>query len=273
MLFQTLHQGLQHIIEYVSQFIRDTLAVGPIPRHVAFIMDGNRRFAKENAISIAEGHSAGAKTLISVRHCTIRLSTGQTNREKNLDQCYDCGIQAISLYAFSLENFHRPKEQVDFLMGLLEDTLQDMEETDPLVRKHNLRIRVVGRLELLEGHVLKAIAKSMNATRNNHGRLLNICVAYTGRDEIAAAIRESVAGSSFPEKITEQSLTDNMFMGLPPLDLMIRTSGVYRLSDFMLWQCHQNTEIEVVGTNWPDFGRWEMGMVLLRWQRRRALVS
>ena len=158
-------------------------------------------------------------------------------------------------------------------MKLLEGSLGELGENDPLVKKHNLRIRVLGRLELLEDHVLRAISKTMNATKNNRGKIVNICVAYTGRDEIASAIRETVAGSGFPSKITAKSLTENMFMGFPPLDLLIRTSGVYRLSDFMLWECHQDTDIEVVAMNWPDFGRWDIGLILLRWQsRKRALA-
>ncbi|CAI7575947.1 hypothetical protein PCG10_006342 [Penicillium crustosum] len=219
-------------------------------------MDGNRRYAKDKSISIAAGYLAGAKALVKI-----------------LDTCFDCGINVISLYAFSLENFNRPKEQVDVLMKLLEGTLGEMGEHDPLVKKHNLRIRVLGRLELLEDHVLRAISKTMNATKNNRGKTVNICVAYTGRDEIASSIRETVSGSGFPSKITAKSLTENMFMGFPPLDLLIRTSGVYRLSDFMLWQCHQETDIEVVEMNWPDFGRWDIGLILLRWQSRKKALA
>jgi ditrans,polycis-polyprenyl diphosphate synthase len=154
-------------------------------------------------------------------------------------------------------------------MDLLERTLAEMGENNPLVKKHNLRVRVLGRLELLEDSVLRAVAKTMNATKDNRGKIVNICVAYAGRDEIASAIRETVADPGVPSKITATSLTENMFMGVPPLDLLVRTSGVYRLSDFMLWQCHQGADIEVVGMNWPDFGRWDICMILLRWQSRR----
>ncbi|KAK4860696.1 hypothetical protein LT330_004427 [Penicillium expansum] len=167
-------------------------------------MDGNRRYAKENGISIASGYLAGAKALVKI-----------------VDTCFDCGVNVISLYAFSLENFNRPKEQVDVLMKLLEGTVGEMGDNDPLVKKHNLRIRVLGRLELLENNVLRAISKTMNATKNNRGKVVNICVAYTARDEIASAIRETVADSDFPAKITAKSLTENMFMGFPPLDLLV----------------------------------------------------
>ena len=153
-------------------------------------------------------------------------------------------------------------------MRLLESSLLQIHGPNTFVEKHDVKIRVVGRLELLDENVLSAIARTMEATKDNMGKVLNICIAYTARDEISTAIRETVAGCSFPAKITESSLTDNMFMGIP-LDLMIRTSGVYRLSDFMLWQYHQDTPIEVVGRNWPDFGRCDMAMIMLRWQRRR----
>jgi ditrans,polycis-polyprenyl diphosphate synthase len=141
-------------------------------------------------------------------------------------------------------------------MDLLERTLAEMGENNPLVKKHNLRVRVLGRLELLEDSVLRAVAKTMNTTKDNRGKIVNICVAYAGRDEIASAIRETVADPGVPSKITATSLTENMFM-------------VYRLSDFMLWQCHQGADIEVVGMNWPDFGRWDIYMILLRWQSRK----
>ncbi|OQE07952.1 hypothetical protein PENVUL_c011G08850 [Penicillium vulpinum] len=174
-------------------------------------MDGNRRYAKENDLSVASGYLAGAKVLTKI-----------------VDLCFDCGINTISLYAFSLENFHRPKEQVDILMKLLDGTLGEMGDNDPLVKKHDIRIRVLGRLELLEDNALRAIVKATNATKNNQGKVLNICIAYTSRDEITSAIRETVAASGFLGKITAKSLTENMFMGFPPLDIMIRTSGVYR---------------------------------------------
>jgi ditrans,polycis-polyprenyl diphosphate synthase len=184
-----------------------------------------------------------------------------------LNECFTLGIEVISLYAFSLENFKRPKEQVDTLMRLLESALLQIHGPNTFVEKHDVQIRVVGRLELLDEDLLRAIARTVDATKDNKGKILNICIAYTGRDEIATAIRDTVSGCG-TGKITESSLTDHMFMEVP-LDLMIRTSGVYRLSDFMLWQCHQVTPIEVVGRNWPDFGRWDMGVILLRWQRRR----
>lgn len=156
-------------------------------------------------------------------------------------------------------------------MRLLESSLLQIHGPNTFVEKHDVQIRVVGRLEMLDEYVLNAIARTMDATKDNKGKILNICIAYTARDEIASAIRETVSGCGSSAKITESSLTDNMFMEVP-VDLMIRTSGVYRLSDFMLWQCHQHTPIEVVERNWPDFGRWDMGIILLRWQRRRNRV-
>ncbi|KAJ5513194.1 hypothetical protein N7463_002746 [Penicillium fimorum] len=233
-LFYNIYKALENAFIYVNKLALETLARGPIPRHVAFIMDGNRRYTKDDSISIAAGYLAGSNTLMKPR-------------KKIVDLCFECGINVIYLYAFSLENFHRPKEQIDILMKLLDGTLGEVGENDPLEKKHGFRIRVSGRLELLDDNALRGIANAMNATKNNQGKVLNICVAYTGRDEIASAIRETVADSGFPGKITAKSLTENMFIGFPPLDILIRTSGVYRWSDFMLWQCHQDTDIEVVG--------------------------
>ncbi|CAG8218180.1 unnamed protein product [Penicillium salamii] len=244
-LVHLLHRILTSVLLYINDFISETFREGPIPRHVAFIMDGNRRYARQNEVTVAEGHSA--------------------------DQCFALGIEIVSLYAFSLENFKRPQEQVDTLMRLLEGSLLQIHGPNTFVEKHDVQIRVVGRLELLDENVMSAIARTMEATKDNKGKVLNICIAYTSRDEIATAIRATVSACGSPAKITEISLTDNMFMEVP-VDLMIRTSGVYRLSDFMLWQCHQHTPIEVVERNWPDFGRFDMGVVLLRWQRRRNQV-
>ncbi|CAG8420586.1 unnamed protein product [Penicillium salamii] len=267
-LVHLLHRILTSVLLYINDFISETFREGPIPRHVSFIMDGNRRYARQNEVTVAEGHSAGASTLKQVSSIQHRSVECKTHILQNLDQCFALGIEIVFLYAFSLENFKRPQEQVDTLMRLLEGSLLQIHGPNTFVEKHDVQIRVVGKLELLDENVMSAIARTMEATKDNKGKVLNICIAYAARDEIAIAIRETVSACGSPAKITEISLTDNMFMEVP-VDLMIRTSGVYRLSDFMLWQYHQHTPIEVVERNWPDFGRFDMGIVLLRWQRRR----
>jgi ditrans,polycis-polyprenyl diphosphate synthase len=183
---------------------------------------------------------------------------------------FDTNIEVITIYAFSLENFHRPKQQVDELMVLLKDFISKFVVQSPLVKKYDLQVRVLGRVELLEENLRKAATEVVDATQNNQGKVLNVCLAYTARDEITTAIKDTVAGCPFSDEITTQTLTNNMFIGDPHPGLLIRTSGVRRLSDFMLWQCNQNTELEIVEVNWPEFGVWDMAFILLKWQRRRG---
>jgi ditrans,polycis-polyprenyl diphosphate synthase len=175
----------------------------------------------------------------------------------------------ITIYAFSLENFHRPKEQVDELMVLLRDLFLDLHSQNSITTKYDIKVRAIGRIEMLGDDLQKAASEVVAATKNNRSRILNICLAYTARDEITTAIKKSVSGCIFPGEVTTNTLTDNMFIGLPPPDLLIRTSGVHRLSDFLLWQCHQDTEIEIVDVKWPEFGVWNIAFILLKWQRRR----
>jgi ditrans,polycis-polyprenyl diphosphate synthase len=140
----------------------------------------------------------------------------------------------VTIYAFSLENFHRPKEQVDDLMKLLENLMVELNEEDSVAMKYDVQVRVIGRLDLLVEDLQRAIATTVNTTRGNQSKVLNVCIAYTGRDEITTAIKGAVTGGVLPDKITAQGLTDNMMIKVPTPDILIRTSGVCRLSDFML---------------------------------------
>jgi ditrans,polycis-polyprenyl diphosphate synthase len=179
-------------------------------------------------------------------------------------------MEVMTIYVFSIENFKRPKEQVEDLMMLLEGVLSAFRLPDSLAQRRDIQVRVVGRTDLLESKIQNSIAYTMEATKKNRSGILNVCLAYTSRDEITTSIRQTVAQGILPHLITEQTLTDNMLVGYPPVDILIRTSRTYRLSDFMLWQCHQNTMIEIVGVNWPDFGIWKLFLTILKWQRGRA---
>ncbi|KAJ5494030.1 hypothetical protein N7463_010117 [Penicillium fimorum] len=240
------------VITYIRGFLLNTIRQGPIPKHVAFIMDGNRRYARERDLPIVDGHKCGMESLMKI-----------------LDEGFECGIEVITVYGFSLENFHRPKEQVHDLMVLLKEFASQFAPQSPLVRKYDLKLRVVGRAELLEEDSRKIIQETADRLKNNRGKLFNVCLAYTARDEITTAISKAVTGCVSIGEITAKTLSDNMFIGSPTPDLLIRSSGVHRLSDFLLWQCHQNTEIEIVDVKWPEFGVRDMGLILLKWQRRR----
>ncbi|KAL4871645.1 hypothetical protein BDV12DRAFT_163483 [Aspergillus spectabilis] len=345
-------------IEFAISKLRDLLIgairQGPVPQHIAFIMDGNRRFARTHGIETVEGHNLGFEALARI-----------------LEVCYRSGVQVVTIYAFSIENFKRSKFEVDALMEMARVKLSQMAQHGEILDRYGAKVRVLGRLDLLRPDVLAAVNRAVDMTKNNGDRVLNICFPYTSRDEITGAIRETVAEYSkplrstrsssslsrtpfsedhiaqnirsrttngkledsstesdaisesstlgeddtqrqtdqdhvyqfesalssaatlhlpekpskghqaestseteppvfkSPETITRQTLSEHLLTREnPPLDLLIRTSGVERLSDFMLWQCHENTEIAFLDILWPQFDLWQFLPVLLAWQRR-----
>ncbi|KAJ5089558.1 hypothetical protein N7532_008242 [Penicillium argentinense] len=346
---------IEFAITNLKELLVGALRQGPIPQHVAFVMDGNRRFARSHGIETVEGHNLGFEALARI-----------------LEVCYKSGVKVVTIYAFSIENFKRSKFEVDALMDMAKVKLSQMAQHGDLLDRYGAKVRVLGRLDLLKPDVLAAVNKAVDLTSRNGDRVLNICFPYTSRDEITSAIRETVddysqplkpangsrtpfseshityniraqnlgskpndthsdsgstsadssapeddssalrpdhshrvyeSGSSFsssttlhlgqqdghnqkgatqgnisgsekpvfssPETISRQTLSDHMLTkGTPPLDMLIRTSGVERLSDFMLWQCHENTEIVFLDVLWPEFDLWHFLPVMLGWQRR-----
>ncbi|KAF2841783.1 Undecaprenyl diphosphate synthase [Patellaria atrata CBS 101060] len=339
-------------VDWAIQQLRETLVgalrQGPIPQHVAFVMDGNRRFARSHHIETVEGHNLGFEALARI-----------------LEVCYKSGVKVVTIYAFSIENFKRSKYEVDALMDMAKVKLSQMAQHGDLLEQYGASIRVLGQKELVKPDVLEAIDRAVSLTAGNKKAILNVCFPYTSRDEITTSIRNtvidfskpdppplrrpfseshitrnirqqnlgtvteespnlspdpspslnlvehrnadganssntSIASAIFnhsashtansssttlesvqhgnsnlpdPEKINAQTLTDHMFTtGTPPLDLLIRTSGVQRLSDFMLWQCHEETEIVFLDCLWPEFDLWHFLPVLVEWQwgRRKA---
>ena len=208
-----------------------------LPRHVAIIMDGNGRWAKQHMLKVAMGHRAGVEALRAI----IRESS-------------DIGIKALSLFAFSTENWRRSEAEVAALMQLLlEYFSSEIDELD----ENNVRIRILGDKEGLPSPQKEALFKAEERTKDNTG--LNLCIAinYGGRQELVRAARllaEKVqAGEMKPEDIDEQALSDCLYTaGLPDVDLLIRTSGEMRLSGFLLYQCAY-AEFLFPETHWPDF--------------------
>ncbi|KAL1842312.1 hypothetical protein VTJ49DRAFT_5593 [Mycothermus thermophilus] len=339
--------------EWAINRLRSTLvgalAQGPIPGHVAFEMDGNRRYARSHKIETIEGHSLGFEALARV-----------------LEVCYRCGVKVVTVYAFSLENFHRPKYEVDGLMQLAKVKLEQIIQHGELLDRYGASVRVLGRLDLIPPDVLEVVERAMAATAHNTECVLNICFPYTSREEMTTAIRSTVEEYSTtprppsttfsqsritqkilskqavspdmlesiresplppssddhdqddavstattlhssdsttalkngcdageeeansaddsddnkntaspriypnPETITPETIERHMYTaGCPPLDIFVRTSGVERLSDFMLWQCHQNTHIFFLKCFWPEFDLWHFLPVLVEWQWRQ----
>lgn len=189
-----------------------------------------------------------------------------------MELCYELGVKCVTVYAFSLENFHRTADEVDQLMQLLQYQILECIRPGGIAERYQCTFKVLGRIDRLNDKTRKTIEKATSQTSHWKKRTLNLCMAYTSRDEMARAVRETVQeyyhSTISPLRITADSLTASMdTAGDPPVDILVRTSGVNRLSDFLLWQCHRDTDIQIVDTLWPDFGMRDLFFVIIRWQR------
>jgi undecaprenyl diphosphate synthase len=203
------------------------------PRHVAIIMDGNRRWARAHGLTELEGHAAGVETIRTLLKHAVRR-----------------GIPILSLYAFSRENWARTDEEVSGLFGLLESAIRD--ETDEL-RRQGVRIRLLGRLEELPRETQLSIDSGLSATAQGQRLLLNIAFNYAGRTEIVDAVRRIVASGIPAGEVDERAISDNLYtVGLPDPDLVIRTGGDQRMSNFLVWQAAY-AEFYFCSKLWPDF--------------------
>ncbi len=229
-----------------------TLAQGPLPRHVALIMDGNGRWAKKRGMPRIAGHSAGMNT---VRQ-TIRAAD-------------ELGIEVLTLYSFSTENWKRPAEEVEFLMKLPAEFLKtDLQE----LIDRNVRVQMLGALEDLPEHTYYAISRFQEETKENTGMILNFAINYGARAELVTAIKKMMkamkAGELDEASINESTVNKYLYTaGLPDPDLMIRTSGEIRISNFMLWQLAYS-ELYFTEVAWPDFSREHFFRAIEDFQRR-----
>ncbi|KAE8847274.1 hypothetical protein HRS9122_04181 [Pyrenophora teres f. teres] len=309
-------------VRQLRELLIGSLKQGPVPQHVAFVMDGNRRFARNHHIETVEGHNLGFESLARI-----------------LEVCYKTGVKVVTIYAFSIENFKRSKHEVDALMSMAKVKLQQLAEHGALLDRYGASVRVLGQRELISPDVLMAVDKAGRiecllpiylAARDHNGSHEdggNIQHAHpqphhpskrtfseshitqhirkqmleedteggaelpesrsaspsskepTGADDGRSSSTSTVInpsekddvqnGPTFldPESISAQTLNDNMMTAdAPPLDLLVRTSGVERLSDFMLWQAHENTSIVFLKCLWPEFDLWQLLPVLVEWQ-------
>lgn len=210
-----------------------------IPRHVAVIMDGNGRWAQQRGLPRLAGHEQGSK---SIRQC--------------VEACMESGVEFLTLYAFSSENWKRPALEVNGLMLLLEKFLNEKKEE---MLKEGVRLRAIGRLDDLPKACRVKLNEVMDATAHNTRLNVILALSYSGRVEILDAIRsvvaEAVAGTLGPGDITPELISSHLYTaGIPDPDLLIRTSGEMRISNFLLWQLSY-TEIHVTKKLWPDFGK------------------
>jgi undecaprenyl diphosphate synthase len=227
------------------------LDLARLPRHVAVIMDGNGRWAQRKHLPRVAGHRVGTQTARSTIETCARLK-----------------VEALTLYAFSVENWRRPKTETDFLMQLLREYLRT---EMPLIQRNNIRMRFLGRSQELPAGVQQDMRHAEEKTAGNGGMVLSLALNYGGRAEIVDAANallaeRSVQGSREP--ITEDEVSRRLYTaGLPDPDLMIRTSGEMRVSNFLLWQIAY-AEIFVTETLWPDFNRARLLEAFVEFQRR-----
>lgn len=223
-----------------------------LPCHIGIIMDGNGRWAKKRGLPRSAGHSAGAEAL-----------------KKIVTECNKIGIKYITVYAFSTENWKRPKEEVAFLMNLLLNYLRDAERT---LAGENVVIRAIGSRKELSEEIREQIVKTEKFTENNTGIIMNIALNYGAREEICEAVkkicRETATGELCTEEICEQTISDRLYTGsVPDPDLIIRTSGEERISNFLLWQSAYS-ELYFTKRLWPDFSRADLYDAIYEFQQR-----
>lgn len=223
-----------------------------IPNHVAIILDGNGRWAKAKGMPRNYGHVQGAKTV-----------------EKICEEAYEMGIRYLTVYAFSTENWNRPKEEVDALMKLLRNYMKNCQKR---AMKNNMCVRVIGDKSRLDEEIRKSILSLEEATKNNTGLHFSIAINYGGRDELRRAMAKAVSdvknGILSEEDLTEEVISGYLdTAGLPDPDLLIRTCNEQRISNFLLWQLAY-TEMYFTPVAWPDFSKEELEKAVRAYNQR-----
>ena len=220
-----------------------------VPKHVAIIMDGNGRWAQQRGLDRLEGHRAGVENLRSVIECLNEYQ-----------------IKYVTLYTFSTENWKRPEDEISGLLHLLEEIID--EETVEL-HKRGVRLRHLGRLDGLTPRLERAVIRAIELTKNNTGMMLSVAFNYGGRAEILDAVRHLIAEGIPPQKIDEKLFNSYLYTaGLPDVDLVIRTGGELRVSNFLMWQAAYS-EYYFTEVLWPDFDKKEVEKALLSYSQRQ----
>ncbi len=220
----------------------------PVPEHVAIIMDGNGRWARSRGLPRLAGHRAGVENLRRIIEASVEF-----------------GIAYLTIYAFSTENWERPPAEVQGLMSIVEEVI-DSELKE--LHKNGVQLRHLGRLEQLDPSLQKKVKYAIELTQENHRLVLNVAFNYGGRDEIVHAIRDIIADGVRPDEVNEALVSRYLYTSdLPDPDLIIRTSGELRVSNFLIWQ-GAYAEWYVTPTYWPDFGREELHKALDEFARR-----
>jgi undecaprenyl diphosphate synthase len=232
--------------------LEDNIKQGYIPRHIAIIMDGNGRWAKRRRMPRTYGHRKGSENLK-----TIALA------------CQELGVEALSVYAFSTENWKRPKEEIDYLMNLP----KEFEETfKGDFKEHDIRVMFSGRRDRFPAHVQELIERVEEKTKDRKGLIVNICFDYGSQTEIVDAVKQIASdvknGSLNVDEISTEHMEKYLYTkDLPPLDLLIRTSGEERISNFLLWQLAYS-ELFFTKVHWPAFNEKQLHKAIRNFQQR-----
>jgi undecaprenyl diphosphate synthase len=219
-----------------------------VPTHVGMIMDGNGRWAKSRGLPRLAGHKAGTENLRRI----IRA-------------CVEFGVQYLTIYAFSTENWGRPKDEVEGLLRILAEVI---DKELPELNNQGVQLRHLGRLEDLPENLRNKVIKAIEITKDNQRLVLNVAFNYGGRDEIVCAVKQMLQDGVTPEEVTIDLISNYMFTaGMPDPDLIIRTSGEMRTSNFLIWQASY-AEWYVTPTYWPDFDKEELRKALVAFAQR-----
>ena len=258
-----LSEGSPYLSHAVAGAIRDAterqllerIRQAPVPKHLAIIMDGNRRFAADHGLLIAEGHVQGKDKL-----------------QELLDWCLEAGIRILTVYALSTENLSRSPDELEALMDLFEHSFRDV-ATDERVHRHHIRVRAFGNLKILPERVREAIRLAEQATKEYREYTYNVAIAYGGREEIVRAIRalaeEVRDGKLTPEQIDSEKVSSHLYTAdLPDPDLVFRTSGEERISNFLLWQAAY-AELYFADVMWPGLTKVDFLKAIRAFQTRQ----
>ncbi|HYR21071.1 MAG TPA: polyprenyl diphosphate synthase [Myxococcales bacterium] len=247
-----MFQGEELLTELELAHLRAEVAARPLPRHVGIIMDGNGRWAEQRGLPRLEGHRRGSDSVREVTRAARKL-----------------GLPALTLYAFSAQNWQRPEGEVSGLMDLLRDYLH---RERPEIMDNGIRLHAIGELDRLPPRVRDPLEDLRGESAGNSEMVLTLALSYGGREEIVAMARkvaeDARAGALRPEQIDAEAVEERLWTaGLPPLELVVRTSGEVRVSNFLLWQLAY-AEIHLTETLWPDFGEEALLVALDDFQKR-----
>ncbi len=232
-----------------KHFLWKNISTTEKPQHIGIILDGNRRYSRAHGLEVWAGHELGAKKV-----------------EEVLGYCWELGIKIVTLYAFSIENFSRPKEEVDKIMEIATNKFKEL-STHPLIYKYKVRVKAIGRKELLPASVREAIREVEANTKQFQDYQLNIAIAYSGRAEIVDAVR-AILQQNKQVDLDETTFEHYLYTaGLPDPDLIIRTSGEIRISGFLLWQSAYS-ELYFSEKYWPEMSKLDLWRAVRTYQKR-----